>query len=146
MPFESQKIIGWSPFSLSTKLGLPILKQHSDRGGKRRRKWPEKSRREHAKDLGRVSALQEAATGCAPPAGDMGYLGCLWVGFFNAIELMILKGLYYQSMVEFFLKFLFCEKDHDLWRNRFVLPFNLCITEGRQGRNLGRIQECLIVL
>lgn len=44
-----------SPFSLFIKPGLLTLKQHSDRGAKRKKDLQEKNRKEGEKYLGRVS-------------------------------------------------------------------------------------------
>ena len=44
-----------SPFSLFIKPGLLTLKQHSDRGAKRKKDLQKKNRKEGEKDLGTVS-------------------------------------------------------------------------------------------
>lgn len=47
--------MAFSPFSLFIKPGLLTLKQHSDRGAKRKKDLQEKNRKEGEKDLGTVS-------------------------------------------------------------------------------------------
>lgn len=66
-----------SPFSLFIKPGLLTLKQHSNRGAKRKKDLQEKNRKEGEKNPGRVSdgeGLQLTGIGPGTSLGGMKFL------------------------------------------------------------------------